>query len=45
MRLRKFNAFIGSIFICFKRNGIAFNHSDSKEQLKLIRHWVRKSLK
>ncbi|ORU24255.1 transposase, partial [Francisella tularensis subsp. holarctica] len=22
-----------------------FNHSDSKEQLKLIRHWVRETLK
>ncbi|KFJ41924.1 IS1595 family transposase [Francisella philomiragia] len=44
--LRKFNGIPRDHFYLFlKECEWRFNHSDSKEQLKLIRHWVRESLK
>ena len=44
--LRKFNGIPREHFYLFlKECEWRFNHSDSKEQLKLIRHWVRESLK
>ncbi|KFJ42601.1 IS1595 family transposase [Francisella philomiragia] len=44
--LRKFNGIPRNHFYLFlKECEWRFNHSDSKEQLKLIRHWVRESLK
>ncbi len=44
--LRKFNGIPREHFHLFlKECEWRFNHSDSKEQLKLIRHWVRESLK
>ena len=44
--LRKFNAIPREHFYLFlKECEWRFNHSASKEQLKLIRHWVRESLK
>ena len=44
--LRKFNGITRDHFYLFlKECEWRFNHSDSKEQLKLIRHWVRESLK
>lgn len=44
--LRKFNCIPREHFHLFlKEYEWRFNHSDSKEQLKLIRHWVRESLK
>ncbi|AEE87308.1 Insertion element IS1016 transposase [Francisella cf. novicida Fx1] len=44
--LRKFNGIPREHFHLFlKECEWRFNHSDSKEQLKLIRHWVRETLK
>ncbi|AEI36809.1 Transposase, fragement [Francisella salina] len=44
--MRKFNGIPGDHFYLFLREcEWRFNHSDSKEQLKLIRHGVRESLK
>ena len=44
--LRKFNGIPREHFYLFlKECEWRFNHSDSKEQLKLIKHWVRESLK
>ncbi|QIW09152.1 IS1595 family transposase [Francisella sp. LA112445] len=44
--LRKFNGIPRDHFYLFlKECEWRFNHSDSKEQLKLIKHWVRESLK
>ena len=44
--LRKFNGIPREHFYLFlKECEWRFNHSDSKEQLKLIRKWVRESLK
>ncbi len=44
--LRKFNGIPREHFHLFlKECEWRFNHNDSKEQLKLIRHWVRESLK
>lgn len=44
--LRKFNGIPREHFYLFlKECEWRFNHSDSKEQLKIIKHWVRESLK
>lgn len=44
--LRKFNCIPREHFHLFlKECEWRFNHSDSKQQLKLIRHWVRETLK
>ncbi|WP_150467677.1 IS1595 family transposase [Francisella sp. SYW-9] len=44
--LRKFNGIPRDhSYLFLKECEWRFNHSDSKEQLKLIRHWVRESLK
>ncbi|MBK2346520.1 IS1595 family transposase, partial [Francisella tularensis subsp. novicida] len=44
--LRKFNGIPREHFHLFlKECEWRFNHSDSKQQLKLIRHWVRETLK
>ncbi|OIN83387.1 IS1595 family transposase [Francisella sp. TX07-6608] len=44
--LRKFNGIPREHFHLFlKECEWRFNHSDSKEQLKLIKHWVRETLK
>lgn len=44
--LRKFNGIPREHFHLFlKECEWRFNHSDSKEQLKIIRHWIRDSLK
>lgn len=44
--LRKFNGIPREHFYLFlKECEWRFNHSDSKEQLKIIKHWVRESFK
>ncbi|AVC43312.1 IS1595 family transposase [Francisella tularensis subsp. novicida] len=44
--LRKFNGIPREHFhLSLKECEWRFNHSDSKQQLKLIRHWVRETLK